>query len=322
MKPIAPHIQQLDEIAANLGDIKITASKFRKTVGDKYSYDECRSALRKAGKLQLVGKIKTSYPELNEYVKNSPTKLTTSHICQKFNVKFSTAFFILRNHNMLENRKSTMRRKDKSEILALAKGKPITASKLQTLAAAKGINISRSYCRSILESAKLLEQKNRGRSYKHPHVYEYVRNNPPMRIIDLARKFDISPKTARNILYLCAKKETIKTPEDCAKELPAPITAQEFAKLNNCAINTAYVMLKRAKKLKIIGSGRKATRPIREQTPPQPKPQKATPPPREIKVIVPAKPVIEPPPPPPKPRPQTDTRAIASIFAAWKEKNL
>lgn len=283
--------------------------------GGRFKIEHCRNTLERVGKLLRVGRHPILHADIHEYVKNSPTKIKTADLCKKFGCSPVTALGILNRYGQLDRVFIVKPRSDKDIILKLTNGEPMTAYKLSALAYSAGIVVSPRLCRDLLTNAGLLAKGNPGRC-KYPHIYKFVKSNPPISAPELARKFMISPKTADNILRRCTTRAYKKTIFDVASELKEPMFAHDFMKLTGCFRNTAYVALARAGNLK-----RKISEPKpkakTEPKPPPPKPEaKAKPTPKP-------KPVTEPPPPPspPKPRPQ-QTRTIASMFEAWKEKNL
>lgn len=305
---LSPEAIELRTIVDELGNVQLTASQLRQMTDKRFKLEQCRWALEYAGKLVRVGRYKTKHPEAEAYVRESPTKIKTSYIREKFGISASAALGILKRHNRLDRVYVIKPRGDKPIILKLANGQQITARELSQRAKDAGINVDTKLCRKILLDNGLLKLDKLG-TCKYPHVYDYVRNNPPISAADLAEKFGLSSKTAHNILSRCKKRSYEKTIIDKANELPEPITVKEFQQMTGCLRNTAYSALIRAGKFKKKTS--------------KPKPQNAPPPPRRTKVVAATKPVIGPPPlpPPPKPRPQ-QTRTIASMFEAWKEKNL
>ena len=303
---LAPRIIQLRTIVDELGDVKLTASQLRQITAKSYTLEQCKIALRRVGKLAHVGRYKVKFPEIDRYVQESPTKIKTSHICEKFGISAATALGILKRYNRLDRVYVIKPRGDKPRILKLADGQQITARELSQRAKDAGISVAPRLCRKILLDAGLLKRDRIG-GCKYPHVYDYVKNNPPIIAAELAKKFRLSNKTAQNILHHCKKRGYKKTILDKAKELTKPITAAEFQAMTGCHRDTAYHVLTRAGRLRLKNA----------QPKPEPKPR-PTPNPKPE-----PKPVIKPPTPtPPKPRPQTDTRVIASMFEAWKKKNL
>ena len=304
---LSPDTIKLRAIVDELGGVKLTASELRQITAKSYTLEQCRIALNRVGKLAHVGRYKVKHPEIDKYVQESPTKIKTSHICEKFGIGAATALGILKRHNRLDRVYVIKPRGDKPRILKLADGQQITARELSQRAKDAGISVAPRLCRKILLNAGLLKRDRIG-NCKYPHVYDYVKNNPPIISADLAKKFRLSNRTAHNILNHCKKRGYQKTILDKAKELPEPITAAEFQAMTGCLRNTAYQVLTRAGRLR-----RKNAQPKEPKPRPTPKPKPEP------------KPVIEPPtptPPPPKPKPQTNTRVIASLFEAWKEKNL
>lgn len=302
---LSPETIKLRAIVDELGDVQLTASQLRQMTDKRFNLEQCRCALEYAGKLVRVGRYKIMYPEAEAYVRESPTKIKTSYIREKFGISASAALGILKRHNRLDRVYVIKPRGDKPLILKLANGQQITARELSQRAKNAGINVDTKLCRKILLDNGLLKLDKLG-TCKYPHVYDYVKNSPPISAADLAKKFGLSSKAAHNILSRCKKRGYEKTITDKAFELPEPITVKEFQEMTGCPRNTAYHALIRAGKFK-----RKTS---------EPKPQNATPPPQRIKAVAATRPVIEPPPPPPKPK-QQNTHPIAILFEAWKAKN-
>lgn len=302
---LSPSAIELRAIVDELGDVQLTASQLRQMTDKRFNLEQCRCALEYAGKLMRVGRYKIMYPEAEAYVRESPTKIKTSYIREKFGISASAALGILKRHNRLDRVYTIKPRGDKPLILKLANGQQITARELSQRAKDAGINVDTKLCRKILLDNGLLKLDKLG-TCKYPHVYDYVKNSPPISAADLAKKFGLSSKAAHNILSRCKKRGYEKTIIDKANELPEPITVKEFQEMTGCPRNTAYHALIRAGKFK-----RKTS---------EPKPQNATPPPQRIKVVAATRPVAEPPPPPPKPK-QQNTHPIAILFEAWKAKN-
>lgn len=305
---LSPSAIELRVIVDELGDVQLTASQLRQMTNKRFKLEQCRSALEYAKKLVRVGRYKTMHPEADKYVRESPTKIKTSYICEKFNISASAALGILKRYNRLDRVYAIKPRGDKPRILKLADGQQITARELSQRAKDVGINVDSKLCRNILLDNGLLKRDKLG-TCKYPHVYDYVKNSPPISAADLAEKFGLSNKAAHNILNRCKKRGYErgykKTITDKANELPEPITVSEFQEMTGCLRNTAYHALIRAGKFKKKTS--------------EPKPQNAPPPPRRTKVVAATKPVAEPPPPPPKK--QQNTHPIAILFEAWKAKN-
>ena len=297
---LSPSAIELRAIVDKLGDIKITASQLRQMTNKRFKLEQCRCALEYAKKLVRVGRYKTMHPEADKYVRESPTKIKTSYICEKFNISASAALGILKRHNRLDRVYAIKPRGDKPRILKLADGQQITARELSQRAKDVGINVDSKLCRKILLDNGLLKRDKLG-TCKYPHAYDYVKNNPPISAADLAQKFGLSSRTAHNILSRCKKRGYEKTIIDKAKELPEPITVTEFQEMTGCLRNTAYHALIRSGKFKF-------------------KKKTSEPKPRRIRVVVATKPVIEPPPFPP-PKKQQNTHPIAILFEAWKAKN-
>lgn len=88
-----------------------------------------------------------------------------------------------------------------------------------------------------------------GRFTPTPEIYDFVSSSPPMHSAELAQRFGITIKHASSILFQYGKILREKTITEIAKELPAPMTSREFAKMHNCHISTAYEALKAAHKL-------------------------------------------------------------------------
>ena len=296
---LSPSAEELRTIVDKLGDVQLTASQLRQMTNKRFKLEQCRCALEYAKKLVRVGRYKTMHPEADKYVRESPTKIKTSYICEKFNISASAALGILKRHNRLDRVYAIKPRGDKPRILKLADGQQITARELSQRAKDVGINVDSKLCRKILLDNGLLKRDKLG-TCKYPHAYDYVKNNPPISAADLAQKFGLSSRTAHNILSRCKKRGYEKTIIDKAKELPEPITVTEFQEMTGCLRNTAYHALIRSGKFKF-------------------KRKTSEPKPRRIRVVVATKPVIEPPPPPPKK--QQNTHPIAILFEAWKAKN-
>lgn len=302
---LSPEAIELRRIVDELGDVQLTASQLRQMTDKRFNLEQCRWALEYAGKLMRVGRYKTMYPDAEAYVRESPTKIKTSYIREKFGISASAALGILKRHNRLDRVYTIKPRNDKQRILNLANGQQITARELSQRAKDAGINVDTKLCRKILLDNGLFKFDKLG-TCKYPHVYDYVKNNPPISAADLAEKFGLSNKAAHNILSRCKKRGYEKTMIDKANELPEPITVSEFQQMTGCLRSTARNALIRAGKFKKKTS--------------EPKPQNAPPPPRRTKVFAATKPVAEPPPPPPKPK-QQNTHPIAILFEAWKAKN-
>ena len=302
---LSPSTIELRAIVNELGDVQLTASQLRQITAKSYTLEQCKIALRRVGKLAHVGRYKVKFPEIDKYVQESPTKIKTSYICEKFNISASAALGILKRHNRLDRVYVIKPRGDKPRILKLADGQQITARELSQRAKDAGISVAPKLCRKILLDAGLLKRDRIG-GCKYPHVYDYVKNNPPIIAADLAKKFGMTKKTAHNILTHCKKRGYQKTILDKAKELPEPITAAEFQAMTGCHRDTAYHVLTRAGRLRLKNAQPKEPKPRPTPKPkPEPKPR-PTPTPK----------------PEPKPKPQTDTRVIASMFEAWKKKSL
>lgn len=298
---LSPSTIELRAIVDELGDVKLTASQLRQTTAKSYTLEQCKIALRRVGKLAHVGRYKVKFPEIDKYVQESPTKIKTSHICEKFGIGAAAALGILKRHNRLDRVYVIKPRGDKPRILKLADGQQITARELSQRAKDVGINVDSKLCRKILLDNGLLKRDKLG-TCKYPHVYDYVKNNPPIIAADLAKKFRLSKKTAQNILHHCKKRGYQKTILDKAKELPEPITAAEFQAMTGCHTGTAYKVLTRAGRLRPKNAQPKEPKP---RPTPKPKPE--------------PKPVIEP--PTPTPKKQQNTHPIAILFEAWKAKN-
>ena len=299
---LSPSAIELRAIVDKLGDVQLTASQLKQMTNGRFKLEQCRCALEYAKKLVRVGRYKTMHPEADKYVRESPTKIKTSYICEKFNISASAALGILKRHNRLDRVYAIKPRGDKPRILKLAGGQQITARELSQRAKDVGINVDSKLCRKILLDNGLLKRDKLG-TCKYPHAYDYVKNNPPISAADLAQKFGLSSRTAHNILSRCKKRGYEKTIIDKAKELPEPITVTEFQEMTGCLRNTAYHALIRSGKFKF-------------------KRKTSEPKPRRIRVVVATKPVIEPPPlPPPPPKKQQNTHPIAILFEAWKAKN-
>lgn len=314
---LSPETIELRAIVDELGDVKLTASQLKQMTGGRFTNDQCKAALRRVNKFHWSGRHQSTYPEAYEYIKNSPVKLKTTQIKEMFGLSNQTALYILKRYDKLDRAVFNLpiTEDDKAKVLKLANGKPTTARGLVSLAAKIGIKISATTCRGMLTKANLLH-RGKWKINSHRHVYKFVRSSPPITACDLAKKFDISRRTADNILRRCKNLAYKKNLWEQAEELSEPITAAEFMEMTGCIRNTAYVALSHAGKLKKKTFEPKPKPKAKTEPKPPPKPEaKAKPAPKP-------KPVTEPPPPPPpKPRPQTDTRAIASLFAAWKEKN-
>ena len=98
-RPVAEHIKALDEIVANLGDIKITASALCKQIDKRFTRDQCREALERAGKLLRVGRgAKMALKHVHDYVKALPDKIPASKLAKLFNIRRSVATDILKKH--------------------------------------------------------------------------------------------------------------------------------------------------------------------------------------------------------------------------------
>ena len=296
---LSPSAIELRVIVDELGDVQLTASQLRQMTNKRFKLEQCRCALEYAKKLVRVGRYKTMHPEADKYVRESPTKIKTSYICEKFNISASAALGILKRYNRLDRVYAIKPRGDKPRILKLADGQQITARELSQRAKDVGINVDSKLCRKILLDNGLLKRDKLG-TCKYPHAYDYVKNNPPISAADLAQKFGLSSRTAHNILSRCKKRGYQKTMLDKAKELPEPITAAEFQEMTGCLRDTAYRVLTRAGRLRLKNAQPKEPRPT-----PKPKPE--------------PKPVIKPLPPPPKK--QQNTHPIAILFEAWKAKN-
>lgn len=296
---LSPSAIELRVIVDELGDVQLTASQLRQMTNKRFKLEQCRCALEYAKKLVRVGRYKTMHPEADKYVRESPTKIKTSYICEKFNISASAALGILKRYNRLDRVYAIKPRGDKPRILKLADGQQITARELSQRAKDVGINVDSKLCRKILLDNGLLKRDKLG-ACKYPHAYDYVKNNPPISAADLAQKFGLSSRTAHNILSRCKKRGYKKTMLDKAKELPEPITAAEFQEMTGCLRDTAYRVLTRAGRLRLKNAQPKEPRPT-----PKPKPE--------------PKPVIKPLPPPPKK--QQNTHPIAILFEAWKAKN-
>ena len=310
---LSPSTIELSIIVDKLGDVQLTASQLKQMTNGRFTSDQCKIALRRVNKFHWSGRHQSLYPEAYEYVKNSPTELKTAQIKEMFGLSSQTALYILkrfkRHDRAVLNLPIAKDKKDK--VLKLADGKPTTARGLASLAAEAGIKISATTCRGILIKANLLHG-GKWKINSYPHVYKFVRSNPPITACDLAKKFDISRRIADNILRRCKNLAYKKNLWEQAEELSEPITVTEFMKMTGCIKNTAYVALSHAGKLK-----KKTFEPK-----PKPKSKPKPPPPKSKAKAKPAlkpEPVIEPPPPPPKK--QQNTHPIAILFEAWKAKN-
>lgn len=312
---ISPSTIELRAIVDKLGDVQLTASQLKQMTGGRFTNDQCKAALRRVNKFHWSGRHQSLYPEAYEYVKNSPTELKTAQIKEMFGLSSQTALYILKRFKRLDRAVLNLpiAKDKKDKVLKLADGKPVTARGLASLAAEAGIKISATTCRGILINANLLHG-GKWKINSHRHIYKFVKSNPPITACALAKQFGISRRTADNILRRCKNLAYKKNLSEQAEELSEPITADEFMKMTGCIRNTAYIALSHAGKLK------------KKTFEPKPKAKAKAKPPAPMPTPKPKpepKPVIEPPtPPPPKPKPQTNTRVIASMFEAWKEKNL
>jgi len=175
---------------------------------------------------------------------------------------------------------------------------PMTASELRKLAAANGIKISQSWASNMLTGLGKLHKPGAGRAKYNPELHNFVCSSPPMHSADLAQKFGISTVQASRVLFVHKKLLPEKPLTDIAKELPAPISPHEFAKIHDCHLNYAYKVLKAAGKLIKSNGKRRPTRP----KPTRGTPQLAPPPARPV--------VIR----------KVEARPIAKIFSDWAAK--
>ena len=316
---LSPSTIELRAIVDKLGDVQLTASQLKQMTNGRFTNDQCKIALRRVNKFHWSGRHQCLYPEAYEYVKNSPTKLKTAQIKEMFGLSSQTALYILRRFKRHDRAVLNLpiAKDKKDEVLNLAKNKPTTARRLASLAAKAGIKISATTCRGILIKANLLHG-GKWKINSYPHVYKFVRSNPPITACDLAKKFDISRRIADNILRRCKNFAYKKNLREQAEELSEPITVTEFMEMTGCIRNTAYIALSHAGKLK-----KKTFEPKpKSKAKPEPESKPKPPPPKSKAKAKPAlkpEPVIEPPPPPPKK--QQNTHPIAILFEAWKAKN-
>lgn len=314
---LSPETIKLRAIVDELGNVQLTASQLKQMTGGQFTNDQCKAALRRVNKFYWSGRHQSTYPEAHEYIKNSPVKLKTTQIKEMFGLSNQTALYILKRYDKLDRAVFNLpiAEDDKAKVLKLANGKPITARGLVSLAAKIGIKISATTCRGMLIKANLLH-RGKWKINSHRHVYKFVRSSPPITACDLAKKFDISRRTADNILRRCKNLAYKKNLWEQAEELSEPITAAEFMEMTGCIKNTAYVALSHAGKLK-----KKTFEPKpkpKAETEPKPKTEPKPPPPKPAPK---PKPVAEPPPPPPPKPKQQNTHPIAILFEAWKAKN-
>ena len=313
---LAPSTIELRAIVNELGDVQLTASQLKQMTNGRFTSDQCKNALRRVNKFHWSGRHQSLYPEAYEYVKNSPTELKTAQIKEMFGLSSETALYILKRFKRHDRAVLNLpiAKDKKDEVLNLAKDKPTTARGLASLAAEAGIKISATTCRGILINANLLHG-GKWKINSYPHVYKFVRSNPPITACDLAKKFDISRRIADNILRRCKNLAYKKNLWEQAEELSEPITVTQFMEMTGCIRNTAYIALSHAGKLKKKTFEPKPKSKSKPK-PPQPK-SKAN-----AKPALKPEPVIEPPPLPPlPPKKQQNTHPIAILFEAWKAKN-
>lgn len=135
-RPVTKHIEALDEIVANLDDIKITASALCKQIDKRFTRDQCRGALERAGKLLRVGRGATmTLKHIHDYVKALPDKIPASKLIELFGIRRNVATDILKKHRrFLQLQHHDRRKKIEGETLpptaaelARALPEPITA---------------------------------------------------------------------------------------------------------------------------------------------------------------------------------------------------